>query len=87
MVAPLFVTLISFVFFTFEALNGISDGGTFLLGLALLFSSLIFGLVGLLGIGVSVHEQVNHDVPLGVAGEFAAKLEDLLSEEVEAESN
>ena len=87
MVAPLFVTLVSFVFLTFEALDCVSDGSAFLFGLTFLIGSLFFSLVGLFEIGVSVHEQVNHDVPLLVAAEFAAKLEDFLSEEPEAEGN
>jgi len=38
----------------------------------------------LLGLGVSVHKEIDHDVPLLIAGDITTELEDLAGEEPEA---
>jgi hypothetical protein len=69
---------------TLESLHGVGDGG--LLGLSLIVGGNVF-LVhgdGLLGLGVSVHEEIDHDGPFLVAGNITTELEDLAGEEPEA---
>jgi len=73
----------------FEALHGVGNGSVLGLSLSLTLLSFTFFAVGLdlLGVGVSEHEQVNHDVPRLIAGDVALELEGLTSEEPEHVGN
>jgi len=84
--------LIFFTFFliilAFVGLHGVGDGSEIITGLGIFSVYLsFFSSGGLLGIWVSVHEEINHDVPLLVAGDFTTELKGLASEEPEAVGN
>jgi hypothetical protein len=42
---------------------------------------------GFLGLWVSVHKEINHNIPRGVTGNFSSELKNLTSEQPEAEGN
>ena len=71
----------------FEGLHGVGNSGVFLSILAFLDILIMDFSDGLLGLWVSVHEEINDDIPRLVAGDIASELEDLTSEEPEAVSD
>jgi hypothetical protein len=86
----LFFALIVLVFAgisAFEGLHGVGNSGIFLSILAFLDILIMDFSDGFLGLWVSVHEEINDDIPRLVAGDIASELENLTSEEPEAVSN
>ena len=71
----------------FEGLHGVGNSGVFLSILAFLNILILDFSDGFLGLWVSVHEEINDDIPRLVAGDIASELEDLTSEEPEAVSD
>ena len=71
----------------FEGLHGVGNSGVFLSILAFLNILILDFSDGFLGLWVSVHEEINNDIPRLVAGDIASELEDLTSEEPEAVSD
>jgi hypothetical protein len=63
------------------------NSGVFLSILAFLNILILDFSDGFLGLWVSVHEEINDDIPRLVAGDIASELEDLTSEEPEAVSD
>lgn len=80
-----------FFFFVLSGASKVAHGGGDTSGL--LGSLALFGVSGVLSsghdfdVGVSVHEQVNHNVPLGVTGDISAELEGFAGEQPEAVGN
>ena len=74
----------------FEFLHGVLDSGTFLTSLsslAFLSRGSLSGNFLLLVIELSVHEEVNHDIPISVSGDLTSEIEDFSAEEPEHESD
>ena len=73
-------------FLLFVILTGFGEDLSGSLGVSLFLSVLLFFgngvfVLGLLGLGISVHEQINHKIPRLVSGDLSSKLEDLSGEE------
>jgi len=85
-VAPGFVFFFLFISFTIKFINSVTDSLVSFFSLVSLFSFLFLLLVFLV-LDVSVHEQVDNGLPLGVTFDLATELEDFASEHPEAESD
>merc|ERR1712039_29626 len=79
-----------FVTFTFSTilLHGVGNTGVLgsLFGL-ILVAAIFASVFDLLGLGVSVHEEINHDIPFLVTGDLVAEHEGLTGEEPEHVGN
>jgi len=85
-VAPGFVLFFLFISFTVELVDSVTNSLVSFFSLFSLFTFL-FLVDGLLVLDVSVHEQVDNGLPLGVTFDLASKLKHLASEHPEAESD
>jgi len=87
--APLLFTLfLVLIIVIIETLHGVGDG-LGLLGLGLIGNLSLFfvEIYLLLGLGVSVHEEIDDDVPILVTGDLTAELEDFAGHKPEAVGN
>jgi hypothetical protein len=79
--------LVVFTILAIEGLHGVADGLNLSLSLNLGLFSLGISLLGLLGLGVSVHEEIDDNFPIAITGNLTSELEDLAGHKPEAVSD